>query len=137
MESGSADANRTSMQPGGTDANRTTVTVTGCFQEAPGFNNFMLTNMTEGTPEQRAQGYRIERGRDTDQHVGKQVRVTGWVDSGHKASMQGSGTSHGATSSSAQGQGSRTEFNDYPELHVQTIERVSENCSNASGNSGR
>jgi hypothetical protein len=74
----------------------------------------------------RAQGYRIERGRDT-----------GWVESGHTASTQGSGTNSGTTSSSAQGQGGRTEFSDYPELHVQSIERVGENCSNASGNSGR
>jgi len=120
------------MESGSADANRTPITVTGCFQEASGFDNYVLTNMTEGTPEQRARGYRIERGGDTDKHVGKQVKVTGWVDAADTASMQGN-----RTSSAPQGQGDRVDFNDYPELHVQSIEHVGDNCGNASGNSGR
>lgn len=131
---GAACSDRASMESGSGDANRTPITVTGCFQEASGMNNFVLTNVMEGTPEQRARGYRIERGGDIDQHVGKQVKVTGWVESGNNsASMQ----SNRETSSSSQGQGGRVEFNDYPELHVQSMEHVSDNCGNTSGGSGR
>src|SRR5688572_13853640 len=74
----SSNRNDDAAQTGNSGANRTSMTVTGCFQEASGFNNFVLTNTTgsQGSPEQRAQGYRIERGGDLEQHVGKQVRVT-------------------------------------------------------------
>ena len=125
----------------GNNANRTPMTVTGCFQEASGFNNFVLTNTTgsQGSPEQRAQGYRIERGGDLEQHVGKQVRVTGWIDSHDKASTQGSRMANETATSGQAGQrtSERTEFNDLPELHVENIERVSENCASAQGGSER
>ena len=126
---------------GNNAANRTPMTVTGCFQEASGFNNFVLTNTTgsQGSPEQRAQGYRIERGGDLEQHVGKQVRVTGWVDSDDKASMHGNRAPDQTPTSGQAGQrtAERMEFNDLPELHVENIERVSENCANAQGGAGR
>jgi hypothetical protein len=140
---GAACSERASMESGSTDADRTPITVTGCFQEASGFNNFVLTNVTEGRPEQRAQGYRIERGRETEQHVGKQVRVTGWVESddtmqrNRTNSETQTGTNQHGTSSAAQDRGDRVGFNDYPELHVQSIERVGDNCGNPSGNPGR
>jgi hypothetical protein len=132
---GTGCSDRASMQSSSTDRDRTPVTVTGCFQEASGMDNFVLTNVTEGTPEQRARGYRVERGRDTDQHVGKQVKVTGWIESTDTASMQPNGTNSG--SSAAQGQDKHVGFNDFPELHVQSIERVSDNCGSTPGNSGR
>jgi hypothetical protein len=128
---GGACSERAKMESGGKDADRTPITVTGCFQEASGVNNFVLTNVTEGTPEQRARGYRIERGGDIDQHVGKQVKVTGWVDSDRTVSMQGN---KGMDSQpDARSHGNDVDFNDYPELHVQSIERVSDNCGNTSG----
>jgi hypothetical protein len=115
---GGACSERAKMESGGEDADRTPITVTGCFQEASGVNNFVLTNVTEGTPEQRARGYRIERGGDIDQHVGKQVKVTGWVESDR---------------TDARPHGNDVDFDDYPELHVQSIERISDNCGNTSG----
>ena len=133
-----SDRNDAAAQEG-TAANRTPMTVTGCFQEASGFNNFVLTNTTgsQGSPEQRAQGYRIERGGDLEQHVGKQVRVTGWVDTDDAASMHDRTSSQTPTAGQGGQQTERMEFNDLPELHVENIERVNENCASTQGGAGR
>jgi len=100
----------------------------------------VLTNTTgsQASPEERGRGYRIERGGKLEQHVGKQVRVTGWVDSENdRALMQGDRNSgrratSGQTGASEQGRESasdRTDFNDLPDLHIDHIEQVSDNCS--------
>ena len=130
MLSAAACSERGQMSSEGNSAasNRTPVTVTGCFQEASGFNNFVLTNITGAgsSPEQRAQGYRIERGGDIDRHIGKQVRVTGWTEGASSRPAETAGrTGHDA--------GDRMDFNDLPELHVENIESVGENCGNAPG----
>jgi hypothetical protein len=105
--------------------NRTSVTVTGCVQQASGMSNYVLTNLrgSEGSPEQRAQGYRIESGDNIKQHVGKQVKVTGWIDSQHSGSSQGHESS------------SQMSYSDLQQLHVENVEPVSNNCGNSSGSS--
>lgn len=139
--SGTACADRGEMYSNGNDnsaanksEDRTPITVTGCFQEASGFNNFVVTNLTgsQGSPEERAKGYRVEQGGDLEQHVGKQVRVTGWIEADKTASMQGDQASRptGTSGQYEQRSSDRTDFNDLPELHVDHIERVSDNCTN-------
>ena len=135
-----SQTNNSSTREQGTSGSRTPLTVTGCFQEASGFDNFVLTNTTgsEASPEQRARGYRIERGGDLEQYIGKQVRVSGWTDSRQTASLQGDRTSGGTATSgetAASGHGGeprseRMDFNDLPELHVDRVDRVSDNCGN-------
>lgn len=117
--------NTTALQGDNAASNRTPITVTGCFQEASGFNNFVLTNTTASNdPAQRAMGYRIERGGDLEQHIGNEVKVTGWIDARENTS---------GTSGQARDGGDRTSFNDLPELHVEAIQRVSENCASNPG----
>ena len=126
----STDRNDTNAQYGTDTANRTPITVTGCFQEASGFNNYVLTNINEGSPEQRARGYRIERGGDIEEHVGKQVKVTGWIEPSDMASAQPDQTSRQTSGTTGK---TSTDFGDLPELHVDAIERVSETCGNTAG----
>jgi hypothetical protein len=122
--------------------NRTSISVTGCVQQASGMSNYVLTNLrgSEGSPEQRARGYRIESGDKVKQHVGKQVRVTGWVDSQDTGSSQGqagqsqSGQSQ-SSSSSQNGSSSQMSYTDLQQLHVENVEPVSNNCGNSSGSS--
>jgi hypothetical protein len=93
-------------------------------------------------------GYRIERGGDIEQHVGKQVRITGWTDDDETSTMssnrpahdQQAGTSGQANASRQTTASERTgrdagdaiDYDDYPELHVENIEKVSDNCGNTS-----
>jgi hypothetical protein len=133
--------------------NRTPITVTGCVQQASGMNNYVLTNVTgsQGSPEERAQGYRIEGG-DVKEQLGKQVRVTGWIDPQRSQSSQNqssslnqngssspTGTSgHAGTSSqngsaTQNGSSSQMSYDDFQQLHVENVEPVSNNCGNSSG----
>jgi len=113
--------------------------VTGCFQEASGMNNFVLTNLTESgsSPEQRAKGYRIEQGGEIDGHVGKQVRITGWTEPNDTAATSGTASAGqtGSAGPAANRAKDEVSFKDFPELHVENIENVGQNCGTSGGSS--
>jgi hypothetical protein len=107
----SADANR---------ENRTAITATGCFQDMSGTNNFVLSNVGDaaGVAPSETRAYRIEQSGDFEQYVGKKVNVTGWVESDAQA--------HGAAAGAAKS--GDLDFNDLPELHVDSISAAGEAC---------
>ena len=127
--------------------NRTPVTVTGCFQDMSGPNNFVLSNIgdAQGVAPSETRAYRIEQSGDYEQYVGKKVRVSGWVDSdeanraARSTTLQGTpGSATQGTSGTAQGMpagratsGDELDFNDLPELHIETISAVGEACGAA------
>lgn len=100
----------------------TQVRVTGCFQEMSGFNNFVLSNIGDapGGDPASTRSYRIEQRGDFEQYVGKQVTVAGRVDADRAA--RGMPAGKAATGD--------VDFNDLPELHVESVTVVSENCGN-------
>jgi len=127
-------------------ANKTSISVTGCVQKASGMNNYVLTNLTgaQSSPSQRAQGYRIEGGDKIDQHIGKQVKVTGWVDSDQSRSTDTTSSTNQRDTTSSNNQRSATgtqastekmSYKDLPQLHVENVEHVSDNCGNNSSSS--
>jgi hypothetical protein len=99
---------------------RTQVTATGCFQEMKGFNNFVLSDVADGTNADPAakRAYRIEQRGEFEQHVGKKVTVKGWVDS----DQEPAGTPGGKALSGD------LDFNELAELHVDSIVPLSEAC---------
>jgi hypothetical protein len=103
--------------------NRTAVTATGCFQDMSGTNNFVLSNVGDapGVAPSATRAYRIEQSGDFEQYVGKRVSVKGWVDS----DAQTQGASAGAAKSGD------LDFNDLPELHVDSISPLSEACGSS------
>ncbi len=127
--------------------NRTAVTVTGCFQDMSGPNNFVLSNIgdAQGVAPAETRSYRIEQSGDFEQDVGKKVSVSGWVDAddanraARSTTPQGTpGTETQGTSGTAQGMpagratsGDELDFNDLPELHIDTISAVGEACGAA------
>jgi hypothetical protein len=105
------------------DGNRTTMTVSGCFQDMSGMNNFVLSDVAgaPGATPSDKRAYRIEQSGDYEQYVGKKVNVTGWVEDGDRAQ----GTPAGEAKSGD------VDFNDLPELHVDKISATSEACGSA------
>jgi hypothetical protein len=99
---------------------RTQVTATGCFQEMKGFDNFVLSDVADGTNAEPAakRAYRIEQRGDFEQHVGKKVTIKGWVDSPREA---------GGTPAGKAGSGD-LDFNELAELHVDSIVPLSDAC---------
>lgn len=112
-----APATREMSSPQQSDAQ---VRVTGCFQEMTGFNNFVLSNIGDapGGDPAATRSYRIEQRGEFEQYVGKQVTVAGRVE-GQQA------TRGMAADKAASGD---VDFNDLPELHVDSVTIVSENC---------
>ena len=105
---------------GNTAAGRTAVTVTGCFQEMSGFDNFVLSNVGDAPEVDPAatRSYRIEQHADLERYVGKRVTISGWVDSPSAADgMIATRTAAGELG-----------FNDLPELHVDTVTQLSDAC---------
>jgi hypothetical protein len=96
--------------------------VTGCFQEMSGFDNFVLSNVGDaaGASPGSTRAYRIEQRGEYEQYVGKQVTVSGRVDS--DAATGGMPAGKAASGD--------VDFNDLPELHVESVSVVSENCGN-------
>ena len=96
--------------------------VTGCFQEMSGFDNFVLSNVGDapGVEPGATRSYRIEQRGEYEQYVGKQVAVSGRVD----ADAASGGMPAGKAASGD------VEFNDLPELHVESVSVISENCGN-------
>ena len=141
MYSESNKTNTTTAQSSDTSANtanRTPITVTGCLQEAKGLDNFVLSNVSRATQDSGHQvlGYRIEEGNDLEQHVGKQVKIRGWLDARHSAQAQTDTSDRRPTSgqagTSAQAMSARdVDYDDLTELHVESIEKVSDTCGNA------
>jgi hypothetical protein len=100
--------------------NRTAMTVTGCFQDMSGPNNFVLSDVADapGASPSEKRSYRIEQSGDFDQYVGKKVSVKGWIDAGSQPQgMPG-----------AQAKSGDVGFNDLPELHVDTVLATGEPC---------
>ena len=99
---------------------RVSVTTTGCFQDMSGPNNFVLSDVSDaaGAAPRETRTYRIEQGGDFEQYIGKRVTISGWVDSDAQASGAPAG----------QAQSSDLDFNDLPELHVDTIMATGEAC---------
>jgi hypothetical protein len=100
--------------------NRTAMTVTGCFQDMSGTNNFVLSDVTDapGASPSEKRSYRIEQSGDFEQYVGKKVSVKGWVD----ADSQPQGMTGG------QAKANDADFNDLPELHVDSVSATGEVC---------
>ena len=96
------------------------VRVTGCFQEMTGFNNFVLSNIGDapGGDPAATRSYRIEQRGEFEQYVGKQVTVAGRVDA--QRATRGMAAGEAASGD--------VDFNDLPELHVESVTVVSENC---------
>ena len=124
--------------------NRKALTVTGCFQDMSGPNNFVLSNVGDapGVAPSDTRAYRIEQAGDFEQYVGKKVSITGWVDAADAGTrgtamtgMPGDATQ--GTSGAAQGTPSGratsgdVDFNDLPELHIDTISAQGEACGAA------
>jgi hypothetical protein len=109
---------------GSGSASRTPVTATGCFQDMSGSNNFVLSNVGDapGASPSETRSYRIEQSGDFEQHVGKKVTITGWVDADAKAAE---GMPAG------QAKSGDVDFNDLPELHVENISGGGEACGSA------
>ena len=113
-----------SQQPSGSPvdnaAGRTAVTVTGCFQEMTGFDNYVLSNVGDaaGVDPAATRSYRVEQHGDLEQHVGKRVTISGWVDS--PAAAEGMAAKRTATG--------ELDFNDLPELHVGTVTQLTDAC---------
>ena len=101
-------------------AGRTAVKATGCFQEMSGMNNFVLSNVGDapGVKPGETRAYRIEQRGEFEQHIGKKVSINGWVESPNQA---------GGAPASASGSGD-LDFNDMPELHVDSITPLGESC---------
>ena len=106
--------------PNATGGNRTTVTVSGCFQDMSGPNNFVLSDVADapGAGPSEKRSYRIEQRGDFEQYVGKKVSVKGWVEDGSQAQ----GMTGGQAKSTDAG------FNDLPQLHVDSVSPTGEAC---------
>ena len=101
-------------------AGTTPVTVTGCFQEFTGFDNFVLSNIGDapGVDPAATRSFRIEQSGDLEQYVGKRVTISGSVDEPKAAEgMMAKRTNAG-----------ELDFNDLPELHVESVTPLSEAC---------
>jgi hypothetical protein len=108
-----------------TAAGRTAVTATGCFQEMTGFDNYVLSNVGDaaGVNPAATRAYRVEQRGDLEQHVGKRVTISGWVDS--PAAADGMVAKRAANG--------ELDFNDLPELHVDTVTPLSDACGASGG----
>lgn len=115
-----ACADRGEMYSADAAAGKTRVTATGCFQEMTGFDNFVLSNVGDapGVDPAATRSYRIEQRGDFEQHVGKRVTITGWVDSPEAVGGV----------AAKKNEAGELDFHDVPELHVESVVQVSDNC---------
>jgi hypothetical protein len=116
----SEDRNAGASSANAGNEDRVAMTMTGCFQDMSGPNNFVLTDVADapGASPAEKRAYRIEQSGDFEQYVGKKVTVKGWVD----ADSQPHGMPAG------QAKSGDADFNDLPELHVDTVSAQGEAC---------
>ena len=115
-----AESQRTTADAIDMAAGKVAVTATGCFQEMTGFDNFVLSNIGDapGVDPAATRAFRIEQRGDLEQHVGKRVTIRGSVDS--PAQAEGMMVKRNAAG--------EPDFNDLPELHVESVTQLGEAC---------
>jgi hypothetical protein len=84
-----------------------------------GPSNYVLSNVGDasGVAPAATRSYRIEQSGDFEQYIGKKVNVAGWVDADAAAKGMAAGRA-----------ANEQDFNDLPELHVDSITATSEAC---------